>query len=415
MPLYVNPWSEGNLAHFIGDLWHLFFQVNDLYREKLGEDLPMIFFPQNNTRRLEAFPRLAGLPPDLMNKAVPGLIASGRLGKGRTCVRELFVDCPTPNVLSRYDRFQAHLSKHYKWSFEPRTAPPSGETHPQMLLLARRPAGSRVLRNPQGIMDTAKAVGWCGDILRSDQAKQSEICKVLQRADLLVAVHGAELAAMVFMRQGSIVVEGVPDAYADHDGFYAEQARAGKITLLRWHIDDDRIRYWGKQKRCKNKAIREKCKRCMVPWKKKDGVNDRNTTLWPIFRLRATRSLLKFNILPWDAIARLAYKLLPYDAPDTPCPREPPSVELLTGLPEVSSNKLRRFSRAALCGDDFIYPCAICTGRRKKKKSFSMAEILSSQKEVRAERRINYALDDKLEKLAEKEEEKEDEKHEDKE
>eukprot|EP01065_Artemidia_motanka_P000132 TRINITY_DN10044_c0_g2_i1.p1 TRINITY_DN10044_c0_g2~~TRINITY_DN10044_c0_g2_i1.p1 ORF type:complete len:640 (+),score=88.99 TRINITY_DN10044_c0_g2_i1:121-2040(+) len=352
VPLYVWSWAEHNLAHFIGDVWHFLFQLFDLYRSKGdGSSLPMVFFPQNSTSRLATFALEKGLP-DVVMEAVPGLVASGKLGEGRTCVKELIVDCPVPNILSRYDRFQAHLMKHRGWSFTPRMRTDSDTGHGQMLLLMRRVGGSRVLLNPQEVVDTAQSEGWCVRVLRSDVTHMSVITQVLQNSDALAAVHGAELAFMIFMRNASVVIEAVPRMYSEYDGFYVEQARAGGLSLLRWYMPKTSLVYWGRHARCKHPKVAH-CL-CLLPW------SSRESSVWPLFRHRGTRGLVSFHLEGWRQVAQMAREVMPWEAESSVCPRTAPNVFNITGVPDVQQNQMRMYTHGALCDGKLNYPCQYC-------------------------------------------------------
>eukprot|EP01062_Namystynia_karyoxenos_P009587 TRINITY_DN1338_c1_g1_i5.p1 TRINITY_DN1338_c1_g1~~TRINITY_DN1338_c1_g1_i5.p1 ORF type:complete len:613 (+),score=151.13 TRINITY_DN1338_c1_g1_i5:61-1899(+) len=348
LPLYVQPWPERNYGHFLGDVWHWLFQLLHLYGERFP-GLPVVWFPANDTARLSTFPTAVGYP-QLVPDVAGDLRASGKLGPGRTCVGQLIADCPAPNVLTPYDAFQRHLARRYGWSFTPR--PANHSAHPSMLLLLRRPGGSRVLRNPQEVAAVAHAEGMCVSAVRPDRMRLSELISALQGADVLAAVHGAEIAAMTFLRNASVVVEAVPDIYADGDGFFVAQQAAGGLSLVRWRIPISTLHYWGNEERC-NQAGRRGTGACvcLIPWRK--GIK-----LWDFFRHRGTRGYVQLPSGGWREVVRAARDLLPWDSPGGPCTAGPvPNVSQSTGIRDIADGaELTRHLHGLRCGEHLIYP-----------------------------------------------------------
>eukprot|EP01062_Namystynia_karyoxenos_P068102 TRINITY_DN6238_c0_g3_i1.p1 TRINITY_DN6238_c0_g3~~TRINITY_DN6238_c0_g3_i1.p1 ORF type:complete len:877 (+),score=203.00 TRINITY_DN6238_c0_g3_i1:111-2741(+) len=354
-PLYVRPWAEHNYAHFLGDVWHWLFQLVDLYgrRTGLGPELPVIFFPENSTDRLSTFPRKTGFPAMVLRDIAPMLVAAGQLGEGRSCVRELFVDCPVPSVFRPYGAFQQHLTRRYGWIFTPH--PADRQQNPVMLLLLRRPGGSRVLQNPQQVTDIAHEKGWCVRALRSDRARLSDIIEALQGSDALAAAHGAELAFMTFLRNASIVIEAIPELYADYDGYYVEQARAGALTLLRWRLPPSSVTYWGNQVPCTREGNRGPLGHspcwCLVQWKP-------NVVLeWDVWRHRGMAGFVHFPAPTWTEVVRMAGESLPFPPPNSTCPGGAPNIYRLTGVPEITGTAmLHNHTRALRCSAKIFYP-----------------------------------------------------------
>eukprot|EP01062_Namystynia_karyoxenos_P068103 TRINITY_DN6238_c0_g3_i2.p1 TRINITY_DN6238_c0_g3~~TRINITY_DN6238_c0_g3_i2.p1 ORF type:complete len:675 (+),score=169.38 TRINITY_DN6238_c0_g3_i2:105-2129(+) len=354
-PHYVDAWAERNFAHFLGDVWHWLFQLVDRYSGGSAAQvglLPVVFFPANSSERVSTFPRATGLP-DVVRAAAPGLTAAGALGAGRTCVRELIVDCPAPNVFRPYGAFQRHLALTRQWSFAPR--PPEHPGSPLMVLLLRRPGGSRVLQNPQQVSDIARSKGWCVQALRSDRTPLPRLISALQNADSLAAAHGAELAMMTFLRNASIVIEVVPELYADGDGYYVEQARAGGLTLLRWRLITRALKYWGKKVKCNETGhlapFGGRCW-CLVPYSSK------SVRPWGVFRHRGTTGFVEFPAESWAEVVRVATDSLPFRPKSSTCPSPPQAVERDTGVADVmDSATLQKFMHGLLCNDTILkYP-----------------------------------------------------------
>eukprot|EP00756_Hemistasia_phaeocysticola_P067070 Hpha_TRINITY_DN9690_c0_g4::TRINITY_DN9690_c0_g4_i1::g.184285::m.184285 len=311
LPLNLVSWADTNVGHFLADLIHPFHRLGALYGAERGQpSSPFIYFPQNNTKRLGKFPRHAGLPQDMVERLLGGVVASGTLGEGRTCVKDLVVDCPEPGSLRGYAALRHSMSSLFGWDFRTLHRPLPGETHARMVLLLRSPSGSRVVQNPQFVVDGARRAGWCVSVLRTDLGRHTDILSALQQAHGLAALHGTELAQMLFLRKGGVVVEAVPELYAARDGFFAEQARAGGHPLLRYHIPSSRVHYWGDPVFCKRMSAR--CE-CIAAYDREEIEPKPNQTSWPVHRLRGTRSFVAFDE-EWVRVAEMALAALPWKA-----------------------------------------------------------------------------------------------------
>ena len=125
---------------------------------------------------------------------------------------------------------------------------------PRMLLISRR--STRAFTNAGAIARAATALGY--EVVVGEPARHAELpsfARVVNSCDVLVGVHGAGLANLVFLPAGAVVVQVVPlgglDAMAAED--FGEPARdaglryvhyrvaVAESTLARWYPRDHRV------------------------------------------------------------------------------------------------------------------------------------------------------------------------------
>eukprot|EP01062_Namystynia_karyoxenos_P068101 TRINITY_DN6238_c0_g2_i1.p1 TRINITY_DN6238_c0_g2~~TRINITY_DN6238_c0_g2_i1.p1 ORF type:complete len:623 (+),score=139.96 TRINITY_DN6238_c0_g2_i1:110-1870(+) len=308
-PLSVHPaWQEKNLAHFIGDVWHWLFQLSRLYPLRAPNPLPVILFPAKSTAVASVYSTRHGFP-SLVPDVAPGLIASGDL-KPHTCVKRLYADCPSPSTLRPMGDFQRFLGEKYGWSFRPRRCYLGGGCRANLTLALRRPNGTRAIANPREVLEEGRLAGLCTRVVRFEKLSLRQVAEALQETDVLLAVHGAEHAAMSFMRRGSVVIEVVPQWYADGDAFYMAQSDAGGISLLRWRLAGDKhVAYHN------GAGFPLPCKWFTTVAK------------WGIFQHRSLPSLFYFPKAELRRVIDTALLLLPWAPPREPCPQPVPVVK----------------------------------------------------------------------------------------
>eukprot|EP01065_Artemidia_motanka_P040792 TRINITY_DN5181_c0_g1_i2.p1 TRINITY_DN5181_c0_g1~~TRINITY_DN5181_c0_g1_i2.p1 ORF type:complete len:662 (+),score=144.42 TRINITY_DN5181_c0_g1_i2:70-1986(+) len=307
-PLSVHPqWQEKNLAHFIGDVWHWLFQLGREYPIRGSHPIPVIMFPVRTLAVASAYAARHGMP-SLVRDVAPGLVASADVRPG-TCFRQLYANCPAPSTLRPMADMHTFMSQKYGWSFTPRTCGTMGSCRANFTLAMRRAAGTRAVANPLEVLRMSAAVGFCAHTVRFEGMTLRQVADTLQHTDVLLAMHGAEHAAMSFMRVGSVVIEAVPQWYADEDAFYIAQANAGGLSLLRWRLSGSGLVVYHN-----GLGFGLPCK-----WLRTVGT-------WSIFQHRSLPSLVHLPPAEYAPVLEAARSLLPWTPPSSPCPQPIPAV-----------------------------------------------------------------------------------------
>ncbi|GJN20938.1 hypothetical protein PR202_gb08377 [Eleusine coracana subsp. coracana] len=127
--------------------------------------------------------------------------------------KELGVDpAQTPGGPYSMPDFRAMLRAAF--GLERPTAAPTGDTwdirrRPRLLIISRR--ATRRFMNERGMADMAGSLGF--DVRVADPEATSDVSKfarLVNSADVMVGVHGAGMANMVFLPAGAVVIQVVP-------------------------------------------------------------------------------------------------------------------------------------------------------------------------------------------------------------
>eukprot|EP01062_Namystynia_karyoxenos_P031779 TRINITY_DN2354_c2_g2_i1.p1 TRINITY_DN2354_c2_g2~~TRINITY_DN2354_c2_g2_i1.p1 ORF type:complete len:617 (+),score=182.13 TRINITY_DN2354_c2_g2_i1:136-1986(+) len=153
------------------------------------------------------------------------------------CFTRAYFDCPIVNWMGPVGPLQNWLQG-LGMSFAPLPVAPA----PRLVLMVRHEGGTRYLENWEELADSARRLGWDVRTPLRPQAKLNvvsrallwELAPLLQGAHCVVGFHGAELALMPLMPNGSVVVEICPREYRYLDTWYLDQAEAHGLHLLRW-------------------------------------------------------------------------------------------------------------------------------------------------------------------------------------
>lgn len=322
MPLSTHPrWMATNLGHYLGDVAHWAAGLRALYPPPPGaRPLPLLLFPSRDMAPLSTFPTSAGLQ-ELLHTAAP-FVASGEVAPG-SCWRNVIVDCPAAGAFGHGGALQRALSRALRIAYTPRA--PAGAT-PQrasLLLALRRGGGSRAVANPAELLHVARVAGLCATPLRAVVASLRSAVAAAAGADVLAGAHGADLSLMSFMRNGSVVVELVPEPIAPLDAFYVAQAEGG-LTLLRWLLPTaEHVRWWWNETPPRANHFRASAGRGSQS-RRVPCVMGHSST-WPLAQLRGTPSVMLPPIEGWKEVVAEARRRLPWPTHGDACPAAPGS------------------------------------------------------------------------------------------
>eukprot|EP00756_Hemistasia_phaeocysticola_P061509 Hpha_TRINITY_DN4983_c0_g1::TRINITY_DN4983_c0_g1_i1::g.51517::m.51517 len=140
--------------------------------------------------------------------------------------------------------WQQFLGSHLRLSYQPQ--PPPRNRKPRLTLLTRRPGGTRVIKNWQKLRDAAEADGWevLLPLLGNDThwpnliSSLPSVLEATQRSDAIMAIHGAELSTMHFLRNGTAVIELVSHSYRWHPTvqYWPRHALTADQHHVRWVV-----------------------------------------------------------------------------------------------------------------------------------------------------------------------------------
>eukprot|EP01065_Artemidia_motanka_P047844 TRINITY_DN757_c1_g2_i2.p1 TRINITY_DN757_c1_g2~~TRINITY_DN757_c1_g2_i2.p1 ORF type:complete len:613 (+),score=178.34 TRINITY_DN757_c1_g2_i2:44-1882(+) len=118
----------------------------------------------------------------------------------------------------------------------------------KLLLLNRRPYGSRWIENVDPLVERANALGWSAQTLRVDKkcGYADTLPQAMYDADVVVGFNGADLGtSAVMQRTGTVLVEFIDDSYAYLDGWEIFQGLLGsRLKVLRVILPHDSIEYF---------------------------------------------------------------------------------------------------------------------------------------------------------------------------
>eukprot|EP01062_Namystynia_karyoxenos_P073306 TRINITY_DN70114_c0_g1_i1.p1 TRINITY_DN70114_c0_g1~~TRINITY_DN70114_c0_g1_i1.p1 ORF type:complete len:671 (+),score=155.47 TRINITY_DN70114_c0_g1_i1:72-2015(+) len=168
-----------------------------------------------------------------------------------SCFARAVFDCPAANEMRPTRPLQIWLSRKAGFSFAPL---PARDTAPNLALMLRRPGGSRFLSNWVTLTAAARGAGWNVTIPVDPKSKDGfvwkrmhEILPLMQRTHCIAGIHGTELTPMLFMPNGSVVIEMLAVYFRYLDGWYIRQAEASGLHLVRYVLGNGSVAYadWG--------------------------------------------------------------------------------------------------------------------------------------------------------------------------
>ena len=157
------------------------------------------------------------------------------------CFKEAIFDCPKADSMGPIAPLQRWLTQAKSLSF----VPLSVSSKLSLVMIVRCKGGSRFLGSWEEMKQTALGLGYGVTIPPPVPVfmQMTSLLKQLQRAHVLASVHGSELAPMLFMPNGSVVVEIVPREYKWHDAWYIRQAAVTGLHLLRVTPNKTAVKY----------------------------------------------------------------------------------------------------------------------------------------------------------------------------
>ncbi|XP_074585261.1 alpha-1,3-arabinosyltransferase XAT3-like [Curcuma longa] len=142
----------------------------------------------------------------------------------------------TPTGYSMVD-FKAMLRKAYGLE---RSAAAARRKPPRLLIIARNK--TRVFLNMQGMRDMAAGLGFDVRVAEPHKGTNvSDFARLVNSADVMMGVHGAGLANMVFLPDGAAMIQVVPFGGLDWLAreTFGDPAPAMRIEYLEYYIEAD--------------------------------------------------------------------------------------------------------------------------------------------------------------------------------
>eukprot|EP01059_Diplonema_ambulator_P012279 TRINITY_DN2253_c0_g1_i2.p1 TRINITY_DN2253_c0_g1~~TRINITY_DN2253_c0_g1_i2.p1 ORF type:complete len:554 (+),score=85.90 TRINITY_DN2253_c0_g1_i2:32-1663(+) len=289
------PYFRNNIAHWIHDLLFPVFMtlhnhMGDAILSKNYYIVPDLDAPE------AAFKQNWGIADS--NVFLTELAGPGRrlTPQHNHCFKHAIFDCPTPDSMEPIQPFQTWLKSKLKMSFEP-VAPLS----PTITVMVRCPGGSRYLENAPLMLRTAQEEGYT---VRNASTvpvftQMNTLVQTLQSTNVITSIHGSEIAPMLFMRNGSVVIEIIPNEFRYLDAWYITQAAAAGLHLIRLSPNQTNVKYHfnGKANVCGSSKHRYEKK-----IHKNIGSQESN--------YRQLSSSISINMDTWRDVLRLAKRLL---------------------------------------------------------------------------------------------------------
>eukprot|EP00181_Compsopogon_caeruleus_P006627 CAMPEP_0184684790 /NCGR_PEP_ID=MMETSP0312-20130426/16717_1 /TAXON_ID=31354 /ORGANISM="Compsopogon coeruleus, Strain SAG 36.94" /LENGTH=106 /DNA_ID=CAMNT_0027138343 /DNA_START=142 /DNA_END=458 /DNA_ORIENTATION=- len=99
-----------------------------------------------------------------------------------------------------------------------RTIPEKGQCALHLVIINRNSSQGRGLMGINELKALLDHRTFCGARItyeehRFDSLSFNEQAEIMQRADIVLSAHGAELTNAIFLREGSVVIEMAPFAY----------------------------------------------------------------------------------------------------------------------------------------------------------------------------------------------------------
>eukprot|EP00754_Rhynchopus_humris_P043686 Rhum_TRINITY_DN3444_c0_g1::Rhum_TRINITY_DN3444_c0_g1_i1::g.10662::m.10662 len=233
--------AQTNVAHWLHDvLFPMFMTIYNHVGDPQSADFAVVPDEGDATHALwSEYWAVGEIGQRLLSTLVP-YRSRVQLGAGM-CFRHAIFDCPASDSMRPIAPFQRWLAAAKRLSFAPLSVPSpvsaSGAAGAalRLTLLMRCPGGSRYLAGHEEMRRVARQEGF---VVATPPPvpiflQMTALVTVLQRTHVLAGVHGSELAPMLFMPNGSVVVEIVPQEFRYHDAWYVRQAAASGLHLLR--------------------------------------------------------------------------------------------------------------------------------------------------------------------------------------
>eukprot|EP01065_Artemidia_motanka_P000970 TRINITY_DN10455_c0_g1_i1.p1 TRINITY_DN10455_c0_g1~~TRINITY_DN10455_c0_g1_i1.p1 ORF type:complete len:525 (+),score=70.76 TRINITY_DN10455_c0_g1_i1:138-1712(+) len=152
--------------------------------------------------------------------------------------------CPTPKYLaSIMPLYQRWLARKYQYSY----TPPAPSARRRLLLMVRKPGGTRYIENHPALAAAAEQAGWIVDTVHVWRARKAygNLSALLQSADVVASMHGADIAlALILLRQGTVAIEVLLSHAFLEDPFYVFQGAGAGVHVLRWAIPPSAVPQW---------------------------------------------------------------------------------------------------------------------------------------------------------------------------
>eukprot|EP01065_Artemidia_motanka_P001839 TRINITY_DN10861_c0_g4_i1.p1 TRINITY_DN10861_c0_g4~~TRINITY_DN10861_c0_g4_i1.p1 ORF type:complete len:650 (+),score=41.87 TRINITY_DN10861_c0_g4_i1:140-2089(+) len=243
--------------------------------------------------------------PDLIESLAPKRIVP----VPGTCYTNAYFDCPVANSMGPVRPWQDWLTYRHGWSFTPS---PVRDRPPRLMLLIRQRGSDRFMSNWRKLAALARDSGWDLDVPlpeekgRSIGAAGGQLLSKwarYQRTDVAVSMHGAELAAAPFMRNGTVTVEILPTGMKLTDLWYVKMAQASGLHHMRWILPHKYMHWYGSPP-LPGSAVPQRCR------------------LDPIC-MRTTRSDVTIPPAEWVQLLTFLRHFLGVPASDSTRPRDP--------------------------------------------------------------------------------------------
>eukprot|EP01062_Namystynia_karyoxenos_P006419 TRINITY_DN12248_c2_g1_i1.p1 TRINITY_DN12248_c2_g1~~TRINITY_DN12248_c2_g1_i1.p1 ORF type:complete len:623 (+),score=145.20 TRINITY_DN12248_c2_g1_i1:55-1923(+) len=199
------------------------------------------------TKFVSALPGFLGMP--WVSDIAPPQAAADGICLPRVVIACPLRHCPTPKYLaSQMPTFQRWLSRRYGLSFAPPPPPAPGPApRRRLLLLVRKPGGTRFVVNHPELAAAAVERGWEVETLHVWRARGAygNFSVAFQRCDVVASMHGADLAlGLALMRQGTVAVEILLAHAVAEDPFYVFQGAGAGVHVLRWLLPAPAVPEW---------------------------------------------------------------------------------------------------------------------------------------------------------------------------
>eukprot|EP01062_Namystynia_karyoxenos_P036867 TRINITY_DN26852_c0_g1_i1.p1 TRINITY_DN26852_c0_g1~~TRINITY_DN26852_c0_g1_i1.p1 ORF type:complete len:637 (+),score=169.36 TRINITY_DN26852_c0_g1_i1:68-1912(+) len=243
-----------NVAHWIHDIFVPTFTTLDAHFGPLGADALGVRVAVHEPLR-NIVPFVQGSGADwLLQRLVGPMERIVDLGVVGTCLRRAVADCPPAGSMGPTPALQRWLTLAGHSGFArlplPPPAPGGGPGRLRLAVVLRRLGSSRALVDPDALIAAAELEGWRvevalpGGALVNSPPALKVLVGALQRTHLLAGMHGSELAPMLFLPNGSAVVEIIDGRFQWIDPWYINQAISSGLTLFRWRPPGECI-VWG--------------------------------------------------------------------------------------------------------------------------------------------------------------------------
>eukprot|EP01060_Flectonema_neradi_P022493 TRINITY_DN30739_c0_g1_i1.p1 TRINITY_DN30739_c0_g1~~TRINITY_DN30739_c0_g1_i1.p1 ORF type:complete len:513 (+),score=77.40 TRINITY_DN30739_c0_g1_i1:84-1622(+) len=161
------------------------------------------------------------------------------------CVERFFVGCPQPMhcpapkfVNTMMPLMRGWLREFGSLRYDRLSVPKLNK----LVIINRRPGGTRYIANSKLLLEAATRNGW--DAMEA-VGSYNLMLNHIQNAALTASFHGADLAlTMLFMRDGTALIEILLNQGRREDPWYVYQANGAPITIIRWILHHTHVPEW---------------------------------------------------------------------------------------------------------------------------------------------------------------------------